>query len=183
MDATPLNYLAPMSGLADELLADLDGLSDNGSADYEENDDAPSQTTSSAPNGLKRKADGDIDMSEDGEEAEEEENAVGEGSLVLEGGVKPAEELDAEDVQQMDLGAIEDITSIAKLHGSKKMSDILKVNPSLHSLVPPLRLYYVGNWEISSKSQLGRYNVASCALEPGVHSHRASKQLIRRCRQ
>jgi U4/U6 small nuclear ribonucleoprotein PRP31 len=117
--------IAPMSGLADELLADLDGLSDNGSADYEENKDAPAPTTSSAPNGLKRKAEVDIDMSEDEAEAEEEEGVAGEG-LVLEGGVNPAEELDAEDVQQMDLGAIEDVGSIAKLEGSKKMSDILK---------------------------------------------------------
>ncbi|KAI9574979.1 hypothetical protein HD554DRAFT_2051582 [Boletus coccyginus] len=118
-----------MSGLADELLADLDGLSDNGSADYEENQDTPAPTTSSAPNGLKRKAEGDIDMSGDEGEPEEEEDVAGEGSggsLVLEGGVRPAEELDAEDVQQMDLGAVEDVDSIAKLEGSKKMSEILK---------------------------------------------------------
>lgn len=116
-----------MSGLADELLADLDGLSDNGSVDYEENQDASAPTTSSTPNGLKRKADDDLDMPE----AEEEEDAAGEesgGGLVLEGGVKPAEELDAEDVQQMDLGAIEDVSSIAKLESSKKMTDILKAN-------------------------------------------------------
>lgn len=112
-----------MSGLADELLADLDGLSDNGSVEYEENNDSP------APNGLKRKAEGDLDMSEDEDEAEPEVEGQASGSgLVLEGGVKPAEELDAEDVQQMDLAAIEDITSIAKLEGSKKMSDILKVS-------------------------------------------------------
>lgn len=121
-----------MSGLADELLADLDGLSDNGSAD-EENQDAPAPTTSTAPNGLKRKSDGDLDMSEDEGGPEEEEDVAGEasgGGLVLEGGVKPAEELDAEDVQQMDLGAIEDVSSIAKLEGSKKMSDILRVTSS-----------------------------------------------------
>ncbi|KAG9317186.1 hypothetical protein JVU11DRAFT_1379 [Chiua virens] len=117
-----------MSGLADELLADLDGLSDNGSADDEENQDVPTPSTSTAANGLKRKAEGDIDMSEEEGEAEEED-AAGEGprgGLVLDGGVKPAEELDAEDVQQMDLGGVEDISSIAKLEGSKKMTDILK---------------------------------------------------------
>ncbi|KAG8218360.1 hypothetical protein J3R82DRAFT_3979 [Butyriboletus roseoflavus] len=118
-----------MSGLANELLADLDDLSDNGSADYEEDKDVPAPPINSAPNGLKRKAEGDVDISEDEEEAEEEEDVTGKGpsgSLVFEGGVKPAEELDAEDVQQMDLGAIEDVSSIAKLEGSKKMSDILK---------------------------------------------------------
>ncbi|TFK76071.1 Nop domain-containing protein [Pluteus cervinus] len=72
-----------MSALADELLADLDGLSDGGG----------------------------------GQEI---------GSLVLEGGVRPAEELDAEDVQQMELGGIEDIGKITKLQGSKRMNDILK---------------------------------------------------------
>ncbi|KAG6378433.1 hypothetical protein JVT61DRAFT_12688 [Boletus reticuloceps] len=99
-----------MSGLADELLADLDGLSDDGSA-YEEVQDASVPTNTSAPSSLKRKADGDLDMSEGSGEAEEEEDVAAEGSgggLVLEGGVNPAEELDAEDVQQMDLGAIED---------------------------------------------------------------------------
>ena len=61
------------------------------------------------------------------EEEEGGEDAGGEiGSLVLEGGVRPAEELDAEDVQQMELGAIEDVGKIAKLEGSKRMADILK---------------------------------------------------------
>ncbi|EDR12936.1 uncharacterized protein LACBIDRAFT_245937 [Laccaria bicolor S238N-H82] len=68
-----------MSGLADELLADLDG--------------------------------------------QESQRDV--GSLVLEGGIKPADELDVEDVQQMELGSVEDVTKIAKLYGSKRMNDIL----------------------------------------------------------
>ncbi|KAF9224294.1 Nop domain-containing protein [Gyrodon lividus] len=120
-----------MSGLANELLADLDGLSDDGGEDYEENAETCVLTTSSssAPNALKRKAEGDVDISDLEEDGVEEAAAEGEASggvLVLEGGVKPAEELDAEDVQQMDLGGIEDVTSIAKLEGSKKMTDILK---------------------------------------------------------
>ncbi|KAJ8515989.1 hypothetical protein ONZ45_g6679 [Pleurotus djamor] len=48
------------------------------------------------------------------------------GGLVLEGGIRPADELDAEDVQQMELGGVEDVTSIAKLETSKRMTDILK---------------------------------------------------------
>ncbi|KIJ19905.1 hypothetical protein PAXINDRAFT_107442, partial [Paxillus involutus ATCC 200175] len=120
-----------MSGLADELLADLDGLSDGGGEDYEENEEtpAPAASSTSAPNGLKRKADGDVDISDIEEEGDEETAAEGAdsgGGLVLEAGMKPAEELDAEDVQQMDLCGIEDVNSIAKLEGSKKMSDILK---------------------------------------------------------
>ncbi|KAH7887893.1 hypothetical protein F5I97DRAFT_1926304 [Phlebopus sp. FC_14] len=118
-----------MSGLADELLADLDGLSDGGDDDYEEGERTPAAVTDSASSGLKRKATEDVDMS-DGEG--EEDGATEDGlestgvGLVLEGGVKPAEELDAEDVQQMDLGGIEDVSSIAKLEGSRRMADILQ---------------------------------------------------------
>ncbi|KIM90992.1 hypothetical protein PILCRDRAFT_59417 [Piloderma croceum F 1598] len=73
--------------------------------------------------------------------SDEEEEGEGDdkqdvGGLVLEGGIKPADELDAEDVQQMELGGIEDVRKIAKLDGSKRMNDILKeienyrLNPS-----------------------------------------------------
>ncbi|KAE9409337.1 Nop domain-containing protein [Gymnopus androsaceus JB14] len=70
-----------MSGLADELLADLDA------------------------------------------EADEKQEPA---ELVLAGGIRPADELDAEDVQAMDLGGIEDVSKVAKLEGSKKMLDILR---------------------------------------------------------
>ncbi|KAK0468049.1 uncharacterized protein EV420DRAFT_1502608 [Desarmillaria tabescens] len=103
-----------MSGLADELLADLDGLSD-AEEEYEEK------------NLRQRKADdagSDAETDDNEEEAGEGQQAV--GSLVLAGGVKPAEELDAEDVQQMELGSVEDVTNIAKLDGSKRMTDLLK---------------------------------------------------------
>lgn len=50
------------------------------------------------------------------------------GGLVLEGGVKPADELDAEDVQKMELGGVEDVRKVAKLEGSKRMTDIIKVS-------------------------------------------------------
>jgi hypothetical protein len=98
-----------MSGLADELLADLEGLD----VLPEEEEEQQSR---------KRKADDDVDMS--GDEAEQ---GVEIGSLVLEGGVKPADELDVEDVQRMELRAIEDVSKVAKLEDSKRMSDILSV--------------------------------------------------------
>lgn len=124
-----------MSGLADELLADLDGLSDDGE-DYQEEPQAAPSTSAAALNGAKRKATSDAEMSEDEEEGEEEGDDKQEvGGLVLEGGIKPADELDAEDVQQMELGGIEDVKKIAKLDGSKRMADILKVCTSfLHPL-------------------------------------------------
>ncbi|KAI0282340.1 U4/U6 small nuclear ribonucleoprotein Prp31 [Russula aff. rugulosa BPL654] len=121
-----------MSALADELLADLDGLSDAGD-DY--SDEEPKEAESSS--GLKRKAttDPDDDMSEDGEGGADGETQGATG-MVLEGGIKPAEELDAEEVQRMELGAVDDVRKVARLEGSRRMSEILseienyQANPS-----------------------------------------------------
>ena len=120
-----------MSGLADELLADLDGLSDDEEGNQE--DAQPEASGSMAPtNGVKRKGTSDADMSgDDQEEGEGDGDGNREvGSLVLEGGVRPADELDVEDVQKMELGGVEDVKKIAKLDGSKRMADILKVRSS-----------------------------------------------------
>ncbi|EJD53807.1 Nop domain-containing protein [Auricularia subglabra TFB-10046 SS5] len=91
-----------MSGLADELLADLEGLSD---------DDAQG------------------------------------GGLLLEGGVRPADEFDAEEVERMELGEVENVRSIAKLEGSKRMADIIKdvekytAQPaSTHAMAAPVHM-------------------------------------------
>ncbi|KIM68695.1 hypothetical protein SCLCIDRAFT_13475 [Scleroderma citrinum Foug A] len=116
-----------MSGLAHELLADIEGISGGEEDDYQEDNEPKRDNTSPALKGLKRKLDDDADMSDVEEEGVGEEGTDGQvGGLVLEGGVKPAEELDAEDVQQMDLAGIEDVGSIAKLEDSKRMADILK---------------------------------------------------------
>ncbi|KAF7776074.1 hypothetical protein Agabi119p4_4467 [Agaricus bisporus var. burnettii] len=126
-----------MSGLADELLADLDGLSGDENEDNRqsrkssETPSVPSQAQASSSSGHKRKTDtrdSDEDMSEgEGEgEGEEEEGDEKMAGMVLEGGVKPADELDAEDVQQMELGSIDDVSKIAKLENSKRMVDVLK---------------------------------------------------------
>ncbi|KAI6003785.1 hypothetical protein EDD15DRAFT_2220199 [Pisolithus albus] len=119
-----------MGDLADELLADIEGFSDAGEDENEDNKETRGRSPGSVPNALKRKAEDDIDMSDlEGEEGTDEAGADGAGSaesFVLEGGVRPAEELDVEDVQQMDLGGIEDVSSIAKLESSKRMADILK---------------------------------------------------------
>ena len=116
-----------MSGLADELLADLEGFSDEGQG-FSDEEPGPSESNGAAQAGTKRKAvEGpDEDMSD--EEGGEGEQQAG---LVLEGGMRPAEELDADDVQQMELGGVEDVSKIAKLYGSKRMNDILKVRQSL----------------------------------------------------
>jgi U4/U6 small nuclear ribonucleoprotein PRP31 len=116
-----------MSGLADELLADLDGISDDG-AEYNEESTVPSLGVMPT-NSFKRKGapGSDVEMSPDEDGGGDDEKANGVG-LILEGGVKPAEELTAEDVQQMELGGIEDVSKIAKLEGSKRMAEILKVS-------------------------------------------------------
>jgi hypothetical protein len=119
-----------MSDLANELLADLDGLSD--AEDIEEDENAPSGSGAGA--GVPKAVDAaDADMSDE-EDAEGEAAAQDTvGSLVMDGGVRPAEELDVEDVQQMELGAVEDVSSVAKLDGSKRMGEILRVSRSYRS--------------------------------------------------
>jgi U4/U6 small nuclear ribonucleoprotein PRP31 len=111
-----------MSALADELLADLDGLSDAG-------DDYNDEESKESESGLKRKATDD-DMPEDGEGGADGETQ-GTTGMVLEGGIKPAEELDAEEVQRMELGAVDDVRKVARLEGSRRMSEILSVCPFL----------------------------------------------------
>ena len=130
-DPSSLRNLPSMSGLADQLLADLDGLSDNGEDDYEQ-DEQSKNTAQSTSAGQKRKAedDQDLDMS-DSDGGEVEDDRQDKGPLILEGGIKPADELDAEDVQAMELGGVEDVSKIAKLDGSKRMTDILKARRSI----------------------------------------------------
>jgi U4/U6 small nuclear ribonucleoprotein PRP31 len=118
-----------MSALADELLADLDGLSEGG--DYSDTEDPPAGAAASVA--------ADVDMSDD--EGAGGSEGAGEAALVLVGGVRPAEELDAEDVQQMELGTIADVATVAKLEGSKRMSDILKVCYAVYTA--PLHLVLI----------------------------------------
>lgn len=141
-----INQKEAMSGLADELLADLDGLSGDENEDQQsrkssETPSIPSQAQASSSSGHKRKAnplDSDEDMSE-GEGDSEGDSGEGDqkmGGMVLDGGVKPADELDAEDVQQMELGSIDDVSKIAKLENSKRMADVLKASlQDLYQLV------------------------------------------------
>ena len=120
-----------MSGLADELLADLEGLSE-GEEDQQEDEQPQAGPSSSAGasngngSGHKRKAPDEEDDEMSGDEEGEEPSHQAVGGLVLEGGIRPAEELDAEEVQRMELGQVEDVRKVAKLYGSKRMNDILK---------------------------------------------------------
>jgi len=98
--------------LADELLADLDDMGGN------DGDMEPNVQEDSAPQPAQADGeDSDAEMANGDEEAR--------AGLVLEGGVKPADELDEETVALMDLIGIQDVRNIAKLEGSKRMNDIL----------------------------------------------------------
>ena len=115
-----------MSGLSSDLLADLEGLSDEGE---------PMEEELNGIVGVKRKA--PEDELSDEEEEKDDEN----GGLVLEGGVKPADELDAEEVKRMELGGVEDVSKVAKLYGSKRMNDIIQVSPILLFVLIPAYIY------------------------------------------
>ncbi|WOO81316.1 U4/U6 small nuclear ribonucleoprotein Prp31 [Vanrija pseudolonga] len=125
--------------LADSLLADLDGLSDD-----EPEVQAPAASSSKGPglmlpppppirgapsggSSLKRsladdlededeEADGDLKM-EDGT------SAVG---FVPEGGVRPTDELDADEVERTDLTGVADVSKVAKLMHGKKLKEVLE---------------------------------------------------------
>lgn len=111
-----------MSSLADELLNDLE----DGTEEQEE--EAEQQPQPGNP--LKRKADEDADMSEDEGDAEEEPTEDMADGVAL-GGIAAARELDMEEVETMDLGGVEDVRSVAKLEGSRKMMDVLQVSAAV----------------------------------------------------
>lgn len=134
--------------LADELLADLDGLSDGGASE-EEQDNAtisgPSGTASGSGSMMppplpagKGKRSADAMDGQDGNGAAEDDDAEDDdmdGALengqsatgyVPEGGVRPADELDSEDVEGLDLAEVEDVKSVAKLLEGKRLNETLE---------------------------------------------------------
>lgn len=178
-----------MSALADELLADLEGLSD-GEEEYNDEEQKPNEAgpSNTAPSsGVKRKApedeDDDIDDMEEGDaEGGDEDKVI--GGLVLQGGVKPAEELDAEEVQRMELGSVEDVRKVAKLDGSKRMNDILKV--SITKILFTNFFEYnrqIGNREIPGESKYPRTDVVARSFKSRIQPYCSSQQLVCGCRQ
>jgi U4/U6 small nuclear ribonucleoprotein PRP31 len=119
-----------MSGLAQELAADLADLDDE---EYEYEEEATIAGASSAANGspsgaTKRSqgAEGDEDMSDADAEVTAGSNAL-DAMGIMPSGMRPAEQLDAEAVEMMELGTVEDVSKVAKLYGSKRMRDIVNV--------------------------------------------------------
>lgn len=126
-----------MSALADELTADFADLDDEEEQqEYEVNvEDA------AMPNG--KDAEGDEEMSDAEKEVTEGPNKLDDRG-VMPGGVQPAEQLDPSAVQRMELGGVADVSKVAKLYGSKKMNEIIKVS------VKGRQLY---NWRLHSHSR------------------------------
>lgn len=119
-----------MSGFAEELAADLADLDDE---EYEYEEEAtvasPSGAANWPPNGATKRsqgAEGDEEMSDADAEVTAGTNAL-DAMGVLTGGVRPAEQLDAEAVERMELGTVEDVSKVAKLYGSKRMREIVNV--------------------------------------------------------
>jgi U4/U6 small nuclear ribonucleoprotein PRP31 len=119
--------------LADSLLADLDGFSDEGAPSPE-----PSSSKTLPPGkGLmlppplpsmaaqKRPAE---DEDEDGDMEIKLENGDSAVGFVPEGGVRPAEELDEAEVEKADMTGVEDVGKVAKLAGGRKLRDIMAVS-------------------------------------------------------
>ncbi|GAA6009005.1 hypothetical protein JCM11491_005709 [Sporobolomyces phaffii] len=109
-----------MTSLADELMNDLDDL-DSGS---ELGEDEPRIEV--AP---------EIKQEEDDDEGTHDAELTDEMFTVPEGGVRPAEELDQDQVDRMDLTHVGQVAKVAKLFGGKTLKDVLqridhyKVNP------------------------------------------------------
>ena len=143
--ATVLLAIVNMADLADELLRDLEGSDDEvgNYSDEEVNAGSPAgpdgaETMSPTTTKLgKRKAvdnDGGDRMEEDGSDDEDGDEDGLNGHVkqeeveisIPEGGVRPAEELDAEDVAQMQLRNIKDVRSVARLTGTKTFREVLQ---------------------------------------------------------
>ncbi|KAJ9108149.1 hypothetical protein QFC19_002617 [Naganishia cerealis] len=141
--------------LADELMNDLDGLSDGEGPEQAEASASGSRLGEMGPPALpqngKRKAEDEVNEEED-EDDDELDNALsgnnGASSSAAQddgvdggarmadgtsaagyvgtGGTRPAEELDREEVEGMDLKDVQDVESVVKLHKSKKLLDTLQ---------------------------------------------------------
>jgi len=125
-----------MSALADELTADFAELDEQELDEYDEDEQVDS---TARQNGNRQRVtfdgDGDANMS-DGED-EDAEFTDGPNGLndkgVMPGGVQPAEQLDPSTVQRMELAGVDDVSKVARLYGSKKMNDVMKVNHTLQA--------------------------------------------------
>lgn len=127
------NAQSTTMSLADSLLADLDGLSDG----------EPEEVQASSSNGgmmpppplpskgTKRSLLDDLEDDDDldgGDGDLKMEDGTSAAGYVPEGGVRPADELDQDEVNRTDLAGIEDVAKVAKLMTGKKLKEVLEVS-------------------------------------------------------
>lgn len=124
--------------LADSLLADLDGLSDDDSPVVEAQPKASSSSLTGfgsmlppplpskalASNGSTKRLSAALEADED----DEMEEATISAGFVPEGGIKPADELDEEEVEATDMTGLDDVGSVARLMAGKKLKEVLAVS-------------------------------------------------------
>ena len=116
--------------LADSLLADLDGLSDDETPSPPPQPRSTGSKGSMLPpplpakiNGNKRPAEEDEDL--DGDlTMEDGPSGIG---FVPAGGVRPADELNIEEVENTDLTGVEDVGKVARLMTGNKLKEVLSV--------------------------------------------------------
>ena len=96
--------------LADELMNDLEN--DSGDEFEAQDDHTPTQDGGE----LEGEGEGGAEME------------VGDEMVVPEGGIKPAQELDQDQVDQMELKSVAAVSQVAKLSGSKTMREVLAVS-------------------------------------------------------
>ena len=144
--------------LADSLLADLDGLSDDGGPSEPETSAKGAMLPPPLPTkAVKRTA---------AEEMEGEASTVG---FVPEGGVRPADELDQEEVEKTDMTGVEDVGKVARLMSGRKLKEVLSVSDGTSSLYNALRLMLViGHQEIHCDAKRYVLDVWAAGGEPRV---------------
>ena len=139
--------------LADELMNDLDGLSDDGGpSDSEQPTAGPSSATGGEATASTSKVDAEDDADMKALQEEDEDNLEGGQSAVgyvPAGGTRPAEELDRDEVEHMNLKTIENVESVVKLHKSKRLQEALTVS----SVIPRRR-----SWSLTSTPFLRKSN-------------------------
>lgn len=117
-----------MTSLADELMNDLDDLGSGSEVD-DELDNAMAGPSGSTNTGGAEGADGaPADDGDDGEAGDEALLGGVPGEVhVPEGGVRPADEVDPDEVNAMDLAGVAEVGKVARLQGSRTMREVLQV--------------------------------------------------------
>lgn len=124
-------YNISTMSLADELMNDLDGLSDGGESNHEDQVAGPSSHIKTTGDSTAAAQEDDINNDDGMMSPAREELEAGKGATVgsvPSGGTRPAEELDRDEVEHMNLQTVADIDSVVKLHKSKRLQEALSVS-------------------------------------------------------